>query len=200
MQNFMLLGHLDTFAVMSKLFKLKPSTWPGVEARCELGDPRLPSRSLLLRRHDDLTQENWIEDLPLHDAPELQEWVSMQRLLDRAHRIIAAHPVFQRAIDWAAQRGRAMLTVLPRSTTVLWHEDNGPYHKAHQRFHIPLVTNPGCTAYSGNEMVHMPVGSLWWFNNHVTHSVVNFGEHNRIHLIFELRTRAAAPPTADEPA
>ncbi|HEY1858647.1 aspartyl/asparaginyl beta-hydroxylase domain-containing protein [Acidocella sp.] len=185
--NFKFVGPLDTFAVLAHLYKLQPHTWSGLQYRGEVGDKRLPSRSIPLRSHAKPTLENWLDDLPVHDTPHLEKWGSMQKLLQRARRMILADPLLSKALDNAAPVSRAMLTVLEKEGVVAWHCDDGPYHDRHLRFHVPLVTNPGCTMYSANEQVHMNVGDLWWFNNRVPHSAANWGAWPRIHLIFEMR-------------
>jgi len=185
--NFIWVGHVDTFPVMPILAKMDPAHWRGVQARGEIGDTRLPARSILLRAHNKPTVENWLEDLPVHDCPEIEKWASMKRLLDRARKQILQHNLLRAALDNSAPIARAMLTVLEPGGTIMWHRDDGPYHDKHARFHIPLVTNPGVTLYSGNEQVHMPVGSVWWFNNRAVHSAANWGASMRIHLIFEMR-------------
>lgn len=195
MNNFRYITHLDTFAVVSQLFRLKPADWKGLEYRCEIGDERLPTRSLALRGRSDYTMETWLEDLPLSDAPELEKWPSMQRLVRAARRAIQADQCGA-WVDWAAPIGRAMITGLDPGGAILWHRDDGPYNSRHMRFHVPLVTNPLALMYSGPESLHMPVGSLWLFNNQIKHSAANWGDGVRYHLIFELR-RAGLPDTEE---
>lgn len=173
--------------MIAQLHKLQPHTWPGLQYRGEIGDSRLPSRSLPLRAHNKPTLDNWLEDLPVHDTVTLEKWGSMKQLLGRARRHILAHPKLAQALDNAAPVSRAMLTVLAKEGVIAWHCDDGPYHEKHLRFHVPLVTNPYCTMYSANEQVHMNVGDLWWFNNRVPHCAANWGTVPRIHLIFEMR-------------
>lgn len=184
MGHFRFLTHLDTFAVIARLHKMKPATWEGEPAR---GEPNIcTSRSLLLRHHDKPTQENWLEDLPLSDNSILQEWKSMQQLLARARKTIFADPAARNVLDPSSPPGRVMLSALRPPAAIMWHTDDGPYHKRHIRFHIPLLTNPLCMLQVQNEAVHMEVGSLWWFNNRFQHTATNFGHHLRVHLIFEM--------------
>lgn len=194
MSNILFLGHLDTFAVVARLHALAPHTWPGVPERGETQDPKIGlGRSLLLRAHHPVTKENWLEDLPIVEHPGLaghgdkpfdKPWHSMKKLLNAARKVIMAHPIGQAHLT--GEFGRAMVSTLEPGSTIFWHDDNGPYHERHARFHIPLVTNLGVRMYSGAEMVHMPAGSLFFFNNRQRHSAANWGEHLRIHLIFEM--------------
>jgi hypothetical protein len=86
-----------------------------------------------------------------------------------------------------------MLSALTKQNAIMWHTDSGPYHSRHIRFHIPLVTNPLCNLQVQNEQVHMEVGSLWWFNNRFQHTATNFGQHLRVHLIFEMPVLTQKP-------
>lgn len=195
MNNFRYITYLDTFAVVAYLHKLAPDTWVGVPARGEIGDNRLPVRSMLLRGPENPVEEHWLEDLPNVDSAEFEKWKSLRRLLAQARKTIKADPVAKTLVDTSATLGRVMVSNLaPNNATIMWHEDNGPYHEKHIRFHIPLVTNPGVLMYSAHETIHMPVGSVWLFNNRVKHCAANWGSFSRIHLVFEIRRFDADPP------
>lgn len=177
---------------MANLHKLQPATWKGVAARGEVNRPEIGlGASLLLRGHDHITRENWLDDLPVVDLPELVKWKSMQALLARARKaIMADHAALVRQTGkplLSGEMARAMVSRLDPGSTIFWHLDDGPYHSKTARFHLPLVTNPGCIHYSGPESLHMEAGSLWYFNNHVRHSAANWGQSFRVHLIFEMR-------------
>ena len=186
MNNFRWLGHLDTFPVMPRLHKSLPANWPPVKARGEMNDPHFGlGASLLLRAHNGITRENWLDDLPVLETHDLQQWASMKRLLAQAKKLVMSEPIARQLLS--GEMGRAMVSRLDPGSTIFWHVDDGPYHQKHARFHVALVTNPGCLVYSGPEMVHMPVGSLWYVNNRGRHWAANWGHHYRLHLIFEMR-------------
>jgi Aspartyl/Asparaginyl beta-hydroxylase len=196
MNNFRYITYLDTFAATAYLHKLAPGTWVGVPARGEIGDDRLPVRSMLLRGPEDPVEEHWLEDLPNVDSEDFTKWKSLRRLLAQARKAIKTDPVTKNLTDSAATLGRVMVSNLaPDSAVIMWHVDDGPYHDKHIRFHIPLVTNPGVQMYSAHENLHMPVGSLWLFNNRVKHSAANWGSFSRIHVVFEVRRFDADPPS-----
>jgi hypothetical protein len=184
MNHFRFLTFLDTFSVAARLHKMNPQTWKGEPAR---GEPDIcKSHSLLLRKHNKPSQDNWLEDLPLHDTDELKKWPSLNLLLSQARAVIYDDPGCKVVIDRGAPPGRVMLSALTKVNAIQWHTDNGPYHNRHIRFHIPLVTNPLCFVQVQNEQVHMEVGALWWFNNRFQHCAMNWGQHLRVHLIFEM--------------
>lgn len=186
--NFRFIKHFDTLAVMPRLAKLKPQDWKGVPERGEVNLPDIGmGASLLLRGHKDITEENWLKDLPVEDTPELKDWPTMKSLLSKARAAIMNEAV---AKDYlSGQMSRAMVSRLDPGSTIFWHIDDGPYHSKNIRFHLPLLTNPGCLLYSGPEMQHIPVGMLTYFNNRVRHSAANWGATMRLHLIFEMRRK-----------
>lgn len=191
MNNFRWITNLDTFAATANLFKLKPRDWAGVTERGEINHPDIGlGASLLLRGHESITKENWLDNLPVKDLAALKTWKSMQALLARAKAaIMEDHALVTRVTGKALLDGRmarAMMSRLDPGSTIFWHVDDGPYHSKTARFHLPLVTNPGCFLYSGPEMIHMEAGTLWYFNNHTRHSAANWGAQHRYHLIFEM--------------
>ncbi len=189
--NIRWLGHVDTFPVIAQLHKLAPDTWKGTPACDEMTDPRLSHKTMLLRVHNNPTIENWLDDLPCSDRPVFEKWKSMQRMIDRARKIIFADPVLREMADPAAPLGRVVISIIARDGLIVWHTDLGRYAERHLRFHVPLTTNPGCALSCRAEQVHMPVGSLWWFNTGVPHCATNWGDTTRCHVIFELRRRDA---------
>lgn len=85
----------------------------------------------------------------------------------------------------AREIGRVMLVRLKAGGHITPHTDEGAYARYYARFHAPLITNVGCLFNCGDDVVHMPAGTLWWFNHQVEHSVDNRGAA-RIHLILDV--------------
>lgn len=186
LNNFRAVAHLDVFAVMPRLHKLQPANWKGVRERGEVNHPSIGmGASILLRGHDDITEANWLDDLPVKDTKLLTEWPTMKSLLAKAKKAIMAEPIAKAYLS--GEMGRAMVSRLDPGSTIFWHVDDGPYHSKHIRFHLALVTNPGCILYSAAESMHVPVGMLTYFNNSPRHSAANWGAFHRLHLIFEMR-------------
>lgn len=184
--NLRFVTDLNVFPVMPRLHKLAPASWKGVPERGETNTPLIGlGASLLLRGHSGITKENWLDDKPIHEMPELDGWSSMKRLLLQAQKAVMAEPAARQYLTGVM--GRAMVSRLDAGSTIFWHVDDGPYHEKHVRFHVPLVTNGGCLMYSGPNSVHMAQGQLWFFNNRVRHSAANWGRFMRLHLIFEMR-------------
>ena len=51
-----------------------------------------------------------------------------------------------------------------------------------------LQNGRGSLFTCGDETVHMPPGSIWWFHARVEHSVFNGGSEDRITMIVDIRT------------
>lgn len=185
MIHFRWITHLDTFSVIAQLHKMKPSTWKGNPL--DDAPDAYKSRTLfLLRHHNSPAADNWLDDLPLHDNETMEKWVSLNRLLALARKAIYVDPTMRTVVDPGSPPGRVALSLLPKDRVIQWHADSGPYHERHIRFHVPLITNPLCQVQVHGEIVHMEVGSLWYFNHRAQHTATNFGRHARIHLVFEM--------------
>lgn len=85
------------------------------------------------------------------------------------------------------QLGRVMITRLRPGTQILPHEDGGAPAEFYSRYHITLQSLPGAIFKCGDEAVNMRTGDVWWFNNRLTHSVVNNSADDRITLIVDIR-------------
>lgn len=86
--------------------------------------------------------------------------------------------------------GRAKIVCLPAGRRVYPHIDRGEYYRLRNRYHLVLRSVDGSWLKTANEEVRMQEGELWWFDNGQMHEAHNDGEHDRIHLIFDLLPRA----------
>lgn len=80
---------------------------------------------------------------------------------------------------------RAMVVSLRSGGTIKAHRDEGLYSRVTERFHYPVFTNHYAVSTIGDESVHMPEGTLWWFNKDEVHSATNEGSEDRVHIIFD---------------
>jgi hypothetical protein len=84
--------------------------------------------------------------------------------------------------------GRVLATRLAPGCKITPHIDGGAPAWYYERFHIVLNSAPGCLFRSGDEMVSMQTGQVWWFDNTKEHEVINNSADDRIHLIVDIRT------------
>lgn len=163
MPNFRAITYLDTLPAMIGLWKKRGDFAAGFDD----ADPR---KTIEVRGARNADEPETYADMPV-----LEDWKGLRSLLAKAQRGIGVQPL-----------GAASVEMLPSRTAVPWMAETEAHARRFDRFVLALATNPGCLTYCGNEVVHMPVGHLYWMAAGVLHSAVNFGEHPRYHLIFDV--------------
>ena len=81
------------------------------------------------------------------------------------------------------QIGRVLVAALRPGGRIKAHRDEGAYSDAHTRTHFALTSSPECLFTCGSETISMPSGTVWEFNHHEVHSVINDSDEPRIHII-----------------
>ena len=81
--------------------------------------------------------------------------------------------------------GRVMLTELRPGGYIPPHIDEGVYANLYDRFHLCLQGDEGSVYECGGETVSPLPGDMFWTNHKRPHSVGNYGEMTRIHLIVD---------------
>ncbi len=84
---------------------------------------------------------------------------------------------------------RAMVTRLLPGCRIARHKDSHPSFSVAHRIHIPLMTNSGVEFVVGSERVPPRRHFAFELNNLMMHHVINNGDTQRIHFIFDY-----APP------
>lgn len=77
---------------------------------------------------------------------------------------------------YGVYRGRIML--MKHKTCLSMHTDETC------RIHIPLITNPYCFMVIEDGIYKLPAGATYIAETTVTHTAVNSGRNDRIHLVF----------------
>lgn len=85
------------------------------------------------------------------------------------------------------QLGRVMITRLKPGGQIYPHEDAGAPAEFYSRYQLSLQCGPGCLFHCGDETAYFSPGSLWLFQNQITHSVVNNSADDRLVLIADVR-------------
>lgn len=85
----------------------------------------------------------------------------------------------------AVQLGAIFITKIPAGEEVKPHDDSIGWHPNfyNKKLYIVLKTNSRVLNHCKDETVTMEEGSMYWFQNLVTHSIVNRGSSDRITLI-----------------
>lgn len=82
---------------------------------------------------------------------------------------------------------RAMFVVLEPSAQLVAHCD--PPIPG-QRFHVPLIVNPGCWVFHAGVWRQLAVGWVYEMNPAESHGAVNWGAERRLHLIIDTCPRS----------
>lgn len=81
---------------------------------------------------------------------------------------------------------RVLLVNLPPKSDITPHFDKHEYFNITRRFHLPIMTNDLAMFTVGDETIKMQEGQCWEINNKKVHRVVNDGDTDRTHLIFDI--------------
>ena len=84
--------------------------------------------------------------------------------------------------------GRVMINKLRPGGRIYPHADTPVHAEYWDRFHMVLKSGPGCNFRCADEVVNMPAGSVWWFQNILEHEVINNSADDRIHMVVDIRT------------
>lgn len=68
------------------------------------------------------------------------------------------------------------------------HRDNElAFEKGEARLHFPIITNPDVDFFVEETRIPMKEGECWYINANLTHSVINRGQTDRIHLVVDCK-------------
>jgi hypothetical protein len=110
--------------------------------------------------------------------------------MDGAVHLPAARPlIFQLMTRVAGERlGRVMINKIRPGGRIVPHADTPVHAEYWDRHHIVLQSDKGATFRVGDETVHMPTGTVWWFQNKLEHEARNGSAIDRIHMVIDIRT------------
>lgn len=179
MRNFQLLGTQNVTPLLHQLVR-HPELWNQNTIRTSHDQsPHTQVDDILLRfQRKDFGVEMIIDD------PECV-WHAAWDVLTEAHKLI-----FDLAYMVKAERiGRILLSRMAPGKVIAPHEDGGAVANYYTRYQMPLQSEPGVMFDCAGECVQMQGGQVWWFNNKLTHSVVNNSSTDRLAMVVDLRTR-----------
>lgn len=78
-----------------------------------------------------------------------------------------------------------VINMLPNSR-IRTHKDTSDLLYVSRRFHIPIITNKDCTFIVEEQSFHLQEANIYELNNRRYHSVQNFSDQNRVHLIIDV--------------
>lgn len=97
----------------------------------------------------------------------------------------------------ALHLGGILITKIPAGGRIKPHHDRGGWHAEfyERKVYVPIQTNPYVLNVCEDEQVVMGLGEAWYFNNLVTHEVINNGKTDRITLIVCMNVENHVPIT-----
>ncbi|MEZ5892245.1 MAG: aspartyl/asparaginyl beta-hydroxylase domain-containing protein [Parvularculaceae bacterium] len=101
------------------------------------------------------------------------------------------HDIIERGYPKGGTIIRAMAAKLKAGGRIMPHIDHLGSFRISHRIHIPITTNKRVRFMLDGRPHQMEVGRAYEINNQMTHGVINSGNEDRIHFIFDY-----APPTA----
>lgn len=85
--------------------------------------------------------------------------------------------------------GGVLITKIPPGGQIAPHVDRGWHADYYAKFYIAIQNDPGALfRFPGGDIVATP-GDCYWFDNSVTHSVINDSGRDRLALIACVKTR-----------
>ncbi|MBV8652221.1 MAG: aspartyl/asparaginyl beta-hydroxylase domain-containing protein [Alphaproteobacteria bacterium] len=136
------------------------------------GSAHPDTETIYLRMPPTLSRETIFESLDSIDYPLMQE-PAIREAVAAVSRLAGG------------RAARAMIVKLKPGGRIAPHVDEGAYAAATRRYHLPIATNPLAWLEAGGERLHLPAGTLWWFDKHALHRGGNDGATDRIHLIVD---------------
>jgi len=98
-------------------------------------------------------------------------------------------PIMNKATEYFNYKNRyypkVMLANLPPKKIIRPHIDGNKIGYVPHKIHVPIQTNESAFFFLKTKQFHFKKGVAYEVNNGKKHSVVNNGNTNRIHLIFE---------------
>jgi len=168
--NFKFIANINVEKLKNKLASLTDDNWNEFTFRQETYDVHAKTLTIPLIFSKDFESEN------VNYHPGFEHF---------ANEIKVLATIFEEKLGFGYIT-RAILVNLKANSTIPEHIDSGSSLDACHRMHIPLITNSQCEFRVGIETIRMKSGEIWEINNtNKFHSVKNFGEENRIHLIVD---------------
>ncbi|MCE2460615.1 MAG: aspartyl/asparaginyl beta-hydroxylase domain-containing protein [Pseudomonadales bacterium] len=167
------LGPVACTALLTAVRGLEEAAWSAKEYRQESFNVHRSTQSIVLCFLD------------------LDQWpgLAVNRDVGWAQLGDSAQPVMDSIIERCYPVGgvviRSMAVRLPAGARITPHVDEHESLRVSHRIHLPLVTNPRVRFFIDGVPHRFETGRAVEVNNQMSHSVMNDGPSDRIHLIFD---------------
>jgi hypothetical protein len=165
------LGKVECQALIDRVSTLDPQVWDLCDLRQKQFDVHRHTKSIVM-----IFAEGW-PDIRLARYP---GWDVLAHLaMPIIEKIVRAHYKPGGAII------RAMVANLVKGGVIEEHYDAAPSFAVGHRIHVPLQTNDDVVFTIDGKPYKLDVGEAYELNNLLDHAVVNEGDEDRYHLIFD---------------
>jgi len=170
---FKAFGKVDSEALAQAVLSADESVWSEYVERQKSYEVHEQTRSIVLLFAE---VTNW----PKVDISKEPGW---------KHFADTAVPLMHQIIgNWYPPGGtiiRAMFAKLLAGGRIIPHRDSHPSFGAGHRIHVPIATNARVRFMIDGRPAMLQVGHAYEINNQKVHSVMNKGDADRIHFIFD---------------
>ena len=148
---------------------------------------------LNLRRMAYQSQHNYVDDIVLRFQPVqgkfiMSDFMDSEEMADYFVQNYLPYTMnFINTLTNGKKIGRIVIAKLKAGGIIGDHIDEGDYHKNYLRYHLVIDTNDKVIFTCEDEKQFMPQGTIWWFNNQVTHNVKNEGNTDRTHIVLDIK-------------
>ena len=175
------LGSVDSAALEAAIIGADPAVWEEYVERQKSYEVHEQTRSIVL-----LFAE--VSRWPACDVSREPGWNRFAELA-----VPVMHDIIGRAYPPGGTIIRAMAAKLLAGGRIVPHRDAHPSFAAGHRIHVPIFTNSRVRFMIDGQPVKLETGHAYEINNQKVHSVMNKGDTDRIHFIFDYLPPSKGP-------
>lgn len=190
MNNFHLLSKADVNLLMMQI-KMNPELWKedtylrdypqGPFGEIESIMLRFPEKRVFEQEEE---LEKYKQGLSSFDQHESIDYPAFD-ILTEARPIIFG----LMALVKGERLGRVMINKIAPGGRIYPHEDSKEHTDYYTRFHVVLQSGAGCILKAGDEQLEMRTGDVFWFNNKLTHEVINNSGSDRLSMVIDIKVK-----------
>lgn len=177
------LGKVDSAALEAAILGADPVVWDEYVERQKSYEVHEQTRSIVL-----LFAE--VSRWPNCDVTREAGWSRFSELA-----VPLMNDIIARAYPPGGTIIRAMAAKLMAGGRIVPHRDAHASFAAGHRIHVPIHTNARVRFMIDGQPVKLETGHAYEINNQKVHSVMNKGETDRIHFIFDYLPAKGGPPS-----
>jgi hypothetical protein len=181
------LGKVQSAALEAAILAAAPAVWEEYVERQKSFEVHEQTRSIVL-----LFAE--VSRWPACEVTKEPGWARFAELA-----VPLMHEIIGRAYPPGGTIIRAMAAKLMAGGRIVPHRDAHPSFAAGHRIHVPICTNPRVRFMIDGQPVKLEPGHAYEINNQKVHSVMNKGDTDRIHFIFDYLPPSKGPPSSGTP-